>query len=299
MTSWILALMLALAGTAGAYPLVLPKQPATVREAHAAAFRARNPQHFREVEVNERGYVAHVVTDDPTLVPAGSTGHAVAWAWSDADVAKIRDFLRANSDLFGIDPAALDRLHGGEPSLLVVDAIGGATLGEVNFQRVAQANQPQLVDITVMFWIAATPQHSEQAIAKRVIGHTYRVTVGYGMPPMRDCAMTPRGAAGCQIRVQHTANREVKLGAADVRTVTWLAPDGDKIRLVTCVDAADLPPAPAAPSWQGLALSARTFAPRGTAPPLPLVVDAVTGERVTMRIRDCYDPVFSSIRDEQ
>jgi hypothetical protein len=115
---------------------------------------------------------------------------------------------------------------------------------------------------------------------------------------MRDGAMTSEGAAGCNLRVVHTSQRELKLGPTDVRTVTWLAPDGDKIRIVTCVDARTLSDAQAASSWQGLAPSARTLAPRGTAPQLPLLVDAVTGELVKLRIHDCYDPIFTSIRDE-
>jgi hypothetical protein len=298
MTSRILALLLALTGAASAYPMVLAKQSPQVRAAHEAEFRKRNPQRFSKVEINARGFVDHVVTDDPALVPATSSGHGVAWAWSDSDVVKIRDFLRANADLFGIDPAALDRLHGGEPSLLVVDAAGGATLGEINVQHFAQANHAPLLDITVMFWVAATPTHSEQEIAQRVIGSSYSATTGYAKPPMRDCAMTPKGAAGCKTRVEHTRQRELKLGPTDVRTVTWLVPDGDKIRLVTCVDAGTLSDPQAASSWQGLAPSTRTLAPRGTAPQLPLLVDAVTGELVKLRIHDCHDPVFTSIRDE-
>lgn len=111
--------------------------------------------------------------------------------------------------------------------------------------------------------------------------------------------MAAMGAAGCKMRVVHTRQRELTRGPTDVRAVTWLAPDGDKIRIVTCVDAGTVLDSQAASSWEGLAPSQRTLAPRGTAPQLPLLVDAVTGELVKLRARDCYDPIFSSIRDEQ
>lgn len=253
-------------------------------------------------------FVANVQTG---LLKAAKPGQAlqvgladVTTRWIDVVMTKSGttctvDILRANADLFGIDPAALDRLHGGEPSLLVVDTAGGATLGEINVQHFVQANHSPLLDITVLFWVAATPTHPEEEVAQRVIGRSYSATFGFAKPPMRDCAMTSRSAAGCKTRVEHTRQRELKLGPTDVRTVTWLAPDGDKIRVVTCVDAGPLSDPQVDSSWQGLAPSMLTLSPRGTAPRLPLLADAVTGELVELRIRDCYDPIFTSIRDEE
>ncbi len=289
-----LACLLALAGTAAAYPVVVPKQSAAVRADREREFRKRNPTAIKTVEAGARGFIKHVVIDDPALVPALTFGNS-GWVWADADVAKVRAFLRANADLFGFTPATADRLSwNGNPSLLLDDVIGGATLGEIHV-----AVTGKTLDITVMFWVDVTPKLTEDDIKKRVVGASYAETIGYAEPSRIDCSMTPAGPAGCKMAVKHRLNRVMTVADPEVRAVTWLFPDGDKIRLVACADADLIHDPPADPTWGDLAPSERTLSPRGKAPKLPLVVDLVTGQTIDVHVDTCYAPVFSQLRDAE
>lgn len=205
----------------------------------------------------------------------------------------MRVFLRANADLFGFDPSVADRVTAnGTPSLLVVDALGGATLGEINIHVV---NGTLVVD--VMFWIDAQPKLGEADVRKRVVGNSYSERIGYGEPPQRDCAMTPAGSAGCQMPIRHWLTRQLTLTDSQVRATTWLMPDGDNIRLVACVNAESVEAPPADPSWGPVAASQRLFSPIGNAPALPMVVDLVTGQTLSVKVANCYAPLFTQVRD--
>jgi len=86
-----------------------------------------------------------------------------------------------------------------------------------------------------------------------------------------------------------------------VRTRTWVLGEKDRVRLVVCADAGSLRDPEADPSWASplgpLVPAERTLAPRDKAPALPLVVDAVTGDPVTVAVKSCDDPVFVAVRD--
>ena len=282
----------AAAGTASAYPVVVARQSDAVRAEREREFRKRNPISIKTIEVGQHGFIKHVVLDEPTLVPA-LTFSSSGWQWPDASVAAVRDFLRANADLFGFDPATADRLSWtGNPGLVLDDVIGGAVLGEINVRVVGKT-----LDIAVMFWIDVHPKLTEADIAKRAIGATYAETIGYAAPPQLDCSMTEAGRAGCKMPIQHRRQRVVTLGATDVQAVTWLLPQGDTIRLVACVDADQLQDPPAEPSWGNIEPAERQLAPRGKAPMLPLVVDLVTGAAIAIRVPSCYGQTFVDVRD--
>lgn len=292
-------LLLAFLGSAAASPTLpakLPKVSAAAVAKREAEFRKRNTQAWSTVEVDQRGFIKHAVTDDPALVPNVSSANHIA-TWPAADDAKLRDFLRANADLFGIDAADVDRLPPGGSHLLLVDTIGGAILGEINIQYLAFPNRPPRLDITVMFRVHAKPKLTEDDVAKRVIGAKYADTVGYAEPPHRDCAMTPLGGAGCKMPILHTIHQDVTIAKPDVRVVTWLWNDNDTLRLVTCIDAADVGAPPADPAWgKDVGAAEHALVPQGHAPQLPLVVDAVTGDTIATHVKNCYDPAFGDAR---
>jgi hypothetical protein len=283
-----LAVLVALTAAASAYPLAAPVRSAAERHAREAEFRKRNAEHFTVVEAGERGFIRHVVTDDPKLATNG---------W---EAANLRAFLRRNADLFGFDPATADRLPGGGASLLLTDVLDGALLGEINVQGATIGHTPA-VDITVMFWVDAKPTLTAKDLAKRVTGGTYDETIGYAPPPQRDCAMTPMGAAGCKTKVEHTRKRQVTLPASAVRTRTWVLGERDRVRLVVCADAGSLQDPEADPSWRSpwgpLVATERALVPRDKSPALPMVLDAVTGDPVNVAVKSCDDPVFVAVRD--
>jgi hypothetical protein len=291
----LIALALGLERVAGAYPVVIPKVSEAKQREREAEFRRRNPQQFSAVEVNARGFIKRVVTDDPALMPKPTTS---ALGTPTTDDAPLRAFLRANADLFGFTPDTVDRLPFGGG--LLVEEYGGAIVGEI---QVSYSSSPKpTMSITVLFWVNASPKYDEATIAKRVIGRSYTQTLGYGRPARRDCAMQDGGKANCKSKTLATRSRTVKLGVDDVRATTWHLPQGNAIRLVTCVDARigeEPEPYPKwVEKWGDLGIASRRFTPQGGAPKLPLVVDAVTGRTVAINVSSCDDQIFVALRDE-
>jgi hypothetical protein len=265
----------AVAAAAPKLPAKLPLASDAVQQARAAEFRRRNPQAWERVLVDHHGFVSQVLTHDRSLTTATP--------------ATLEAFLRANADLFGIDPDDARHLRDG----FVWDAtvIGVATLGQISVQQM----RDELV-IDVMFHVEAKPILDEAALAGRIIGQHYTDTIGYAAPPQRDCAMTPRGAAGCDTPIEQTRTREVVIAKRDIRTATVLYADGDTLRLVGCVDASMLESPAPDPAWKNVGARYHRFAPSAGAPPLPYFVDLVTGDVLSIRAQGCYEPVFATAR---
>lgn len=255
--------LLALTATATAYPFAVPR-----RTGAAAEFRKRNPQHWLVVETDKRGLIMHVATDDPSLV--GKTGH-------DRIVA-IRALLHGSADLFGFTPETADRLP---ESGLLIDEAGSALLGEINVQ-----GGPKRIDITTMFWVDATPKVDPEDVAKRLVGQKYEETIGYAMPPMRDCAMSGLGKRGCVMPIVERRKRAVTFVRRNVEIFSALLREGDTIRLVACADVRSFED----PEIVGAGVAQRSFAPMSGGPKLPLVVDRVTGDVIDAHVKGCYDP---------
>ena len=264
-----LVILLASAANAVAYPFAVPK-----RTGAEAEFRRRNPQHWTKIETDKRGVVIHVATDDPTLV--GSKMSAV------------RTLLHANADLFGFPAAIAD---GVPDEGLLVDEQAGALMGEIQVQHAAN-----LLDITAMFWVDATPTIDVASVVQRIAGKHYRETIGYGAGPKLDCAMTPLGAKGCAVRIQHTRTREVAIDADAIQATSSLLRQGNSIRLVACAEILTFDDPPADPAWGAIGAAQRTFTPLGKAPALPLVVDRVTGQVLHTNVKTCADPALTDPR---
>ena len=156
-----LALVLALAGSAAAYPMIVPVRTSIERAAIAQAFRARNREHWITVEVDARGFVNHVITDDPNLVPS--------LAWTPGDVDRIRSFLRGNTDLTGIGPRVIADL---EPDGVLLFGRRGARLAEISLERNADPGQPPTLEIRSRFEIAGTPVVDRDALTAALVGTT-------------------------------------------------------------------------------------------------------------------------------
>jgi hypothetical protein len=265
----------AAAAAAPKLPAKLPLASEATQQARAAEFRRRNPQAWERVVVDHHGFVSQVLTHDRALTTATP--------------AKLEAFLRANADLFGIDPDDARHLRDG----FVWDAkvIGSTALGQIGVQQM----RDELV-IDVMFHVDAEPILDEAALAGRIVGQRYTDTIGYAAPPQRDCAMTPRGAAGCETPIEHTRTREIAIGKRDIRTATLLYADGDTLRLVGCVDASWLDSPRPDPAWKNVAALYHQFAPVAGAPPLPYFVDLVTGDVLSIHAAGCFEPVFADPR---
>jgi len=263
----LVALLLALTSTAGAYPFTVPK-----RTGAEAAFRKRNPQHWTVIETDKRGVLMHVATDDPSLVALNGDDRIVA----------IRALLHANADLFGFSPDTADRIPDGG---LLVDEEDSALLGEINVQAGSS-----MIDITTMFWVEATPKVDLDSVKKRVAGKRYTETIGYGTGPQIDCAMTGLGVKGCVTTVKHTRTRAVTFDASNVEIFSALLREGNTIRLVACADVRSFEDPEPAPAWGEVMAVQRKFSPLGGAPALPLVVDRVTGQVLHPNVKGCYDP---------
>lgn len=272
----LLFLVPGLALAAPKLPAKLPLADAARQKARIAEFRKRNPQVWTEIQVDHHGFIRELVTRDSKLAAATR--------------AQLEAFLRANADLLGIDPDDAKHLRDG----YVWDA---PQLGAVVFGQIAIDQPKGELIIRVMFHFDATPTLTEADLAKRLVGKRYTETIGYARPPMLDCAMTPRGAAGCINRVEQTRTREITLAARDLRTGTALWQDGVTFRLVGCVDASQAASPPPDPGWEGLVASTHAYAAIANAPPLPYFVDLVTGDVLRIPNADqCYSPVFSDPR---
>lgn len=257
-------------------PTKIPVANAARQQARAAEFKKRNPQVWDEVLVDHHGFIRQVVTHDAKLAAATP--------------AKLEALLRANADLFGIDPD--DARHVRDGSVWDAKQVGAVVFGQIAIDQ----PKGELV-IYVMFHVEPEPTLAEADLAKRIAGQRYTETIGYGRPAARDCAMTPAGLAGCTTPVEHTRTREVTLTARDLRTATAFYADGDTFRLIGCVDASMLASPAPDPAWKELVATTHAYAPLATAPPLPYFVDLVTGDVLAIpAAHECYSPVFSDPR---
>lgn len=251
MRALIVLLFLATSRLAAAYPLNLPTKPAAELAKVEETFRARNPQHWTAVDLDRRGFVRRAVTDDADLVAM--------------DVTVIRDLLRTNADLFGIDAADADRVgsNGSSNMLVYADEVGMAHLVEIAVTRTGDT-----LEIAVKFRTRITPKVTMDDVLARVLGKDYAVIVTEPPPSLIDCAMQPGGRANCKRRGPVRRPDRFTATVDNVRAETSLFARGSTIRLVHCIDVEPDP---------------RVTAPHpiGNAPALPLVVDAVTGAKVS------------------
>lgn len=245
----IALILLATSRLAAAYPVVMPKKPAAELAKVEEAFRARNPQHWTAVDLDPRGFVRRAVTDDADLVAM--------------DIKVLRELLRTNADLFGIDAADADHLgsNGSSNQFIYLDDLPTPPLVGITVARNGNS-----LEIVVAFRVHITQKLTLDDVSARVLGKEYVVAVTEPPRVRIDCAMQPGGKANCK-PIGGTKPVRFTATVDNVRTVTSLFARGNSIRLVHCID---VEPAP------------HVTAPRpiGRAPALPLVIDAVTGAKV-------------------
>jgi|HubBroStandDraft_6_1064221.scaffolds.fasta_scaffold05072_8 hypothetical protein len=257
-----LALVLALASSAAAYPMVAPVRTPVERAAIAQAFRARNREHWLTVDVDARGFVNHIITDDPNLVPSV--------AWTPADMERIRSFLRGNIDFTGIGQRVIADL---EPDGVLIFGARGARLAQISLERNAIFNgQPPTLEIRSTFEIAGTPSVERDAVTAALVGTTVGELAEYGT----DHTMFSR-------------RRAITLRAEDIKTRSVIHADGDRVRVLYCSEP-KLAAQPPDPGWGDIALVAQHFDPS-----VLRVVDAITGERLTPPAKTCDE--LANVRD--
>ncbi|MDB4995049.1 MAG: hypothetical protein JWM74_2481 [Myxococcaceae bacterium] len=132
----------------------------------------------------------------------------------------------------------------------------------------------------------ALPEHlasiPEEQFARALAGRTYRVRWGTFPPRCEDCAVDARSGS-FPMPAEGPFETDVRVVASDVsvRIVTGPANDRDAPspqRLIACVD---IKPSgvPQTANRDTIVLDVQ---PLGDDPPMPLVVDAVTGERLPL-----------------
>jgi hypothetical protein len=256
-----LAIVAALAASAAAYPMVAPVRTAIERAAIAQAFRARNRERWITVEVDARGFVNHLVTDDPNLVPSA--------AWTPSDLERIRSFLRGNIDFTGIGPRVIADL---EQDGVLLYGLHGARLAKISLDRTVRPAQTTTLEIRASFEIAGTPALTPEAAAAKLAGTSVGELAEYGKGhPM------------------FTRTRTIALRAEDIHTTSVVHADGDRIRLVYCSEPRVLA-LPPDPGWGDVALVGQHFDP-----PVLRVVDAITGEHLALVARSCDE--LANVRD--
>ncbi len=223
--------------------------------------RARNREHWITVEVDARGFVNHVITDDPNLVPS--------LAWTPGDMDRIRSFLRGNIDLTGIGPRVIADL---EPNGMMIFGRRGARLATISLERNTDPGQPPTLEIRSMFEIAGTPVIDRDAVTAALVGTTVGELAEYGT----DHTMFSR-------------RRTITLRADDIHTRSIVHADGDRVRVLFCSEP-KLAAQPPDPGWGDIALVAQHFEPS-----VLRVVDAITGERVTPPAKTCDE--LANVRD--
>jgi hypothetical protein len=239
------AVVLALAGSAAAYPMIVPTRTPVERAAIEQALRTRNREHWITVEVDTRGFVSHIVTDDPNLVPSA--------AWTPSDLARIRSFLRGNIDLTGIGPRVIDEL---QQDGVFLYGVRGAHLATISLDRNTDPGHPPELEIHASFEVMAAPTMSRDQLATRLVGTTVTEHAGYG----RD-------------RTMFTRTRSITVRAEDVHTTTAIHADGDRVHALFCAEVR-IDALPPDPGWGDVTLVAQWFEHGAIA------VDAVTGDRV-------------------
>ena len=256
-----LALVCALVATADAYPMIVPVRTDVERAAIAQAFRARNREHWITVEVDARGFVSHIVTDDPNLVPSPQ--------WTASDLTRIRSFLRGNVDFTGIGPRVIADL---EQDGVLIFGHHGARLAKISLDRVVDLGHPPMLEIRSSFEIVGTPALEPEAITKALVGTAVHELAEYG-----------KG------RTMFTRRRTLVLRAADIHTHSVVHAEGASVRVIYCseprIDA--LPPDA---GWGDVGLVGQHFEPA-----VLRLVDAMTGERLAIPARTCDE--LSNVRD--
>jgi hypothetical protein len=247
-----LAILVALTTSAAAYPMIAPLRSEAQRAAIVQAFRARNREHWLTVEVDKRGFVDHIVTDDPNLVPSPQ--------WTASELERIRSFLRGNVDFTGIGPRVIADL---EQDGVLIYGMHGARLAKISLDRDTLSGKPTL-EIRAAFEIVGTPVITPEQAAAKVAGASVRELASYG-----------------KARTMFTRTRSLVLRAADIRTTSIVHADGDRVRVVFCsephVDALA-----ADPSWGDVALLEQRFEPA-----ILRVTDAISGEVLATPARNC------------
>jgi hypothetical protein len=267
------ALVALLASTAAAYPVKVAHVSAADKAKRAELLRKRTGIDWTTLDIDDRGYVAHLRTNDASV-----------------DIAKVKDILAANADLFGIAQAQIDQLS--TSNRLVTHLVDNALTSEIN----VRFENHGVVAIDTFFTVDATPTVDAAAAAKRVVGQTYHATIGYAESPHLDCAMTPMGGKGCEMPIKQTVKKDVTLAAADLKSVAVLHDDGKSVRLLACVEVSHLPNSEPDPAWGKVGVHKISLVPTGKAPKMPLVVDEVTGDELDLAIDNCSAPAFANVR---
>ena len=229
-----------------------------------AAFRAKNPGHWTQIDADGRGVIRHVRTDDPTIV--------------DADVGTLRGVLQIMRESIGgvadeRDPVPFP----GGLAFMLFDDTNSTVIGLAVVHRL-----PKQLDIDVQL-ATLTVADAE----KRLVGRKLRQTIELGHVPQRDCNMGRR-PDDCRTVVTKTLHRMVTIEASEVGAAMGVHAEKAGARLVICVGAEHPAPEPSG--------NALTEPPIGVVSnrlvSVPLVLDAVTGSELAIHARDCNDPVI-------
>ena len=263
------ALVLAFTGVLGVAPARgAPAQAATT-------FRARNPQAWTTVTVGPQGFVDHVVTRDPALQirTLDTGGH---YQWDDAALGRVRAVLRANADLFGIDAADADHVVVANGNVAYYDNDTGFLLVAIKVDP-----EPGLDIAIVQPRIHLTLKLTADAVAARVIGHTYLARSTQLQPAQLDCKM---GGTRTRCAAKTTVEtRRITITADDVTVTQGMITFAGARRLVHCLDLGQTPRSqrvePEQPTLQ--------LRPSDGGPAMPLLIDAVTGKRLAVSDSTC------------
>ena len=275
MTRFACLLLVAAAAVAGAtpapvYPVVIPTQTAAQIAQREAAFRAKNPQHWTTLQFDAQGYLSSAYSDDPAL--------------SAAALPELREFARRNAEFFHMEPAMADQIATLPNGIIeIVDAPDNSVHGEIVFGH-GTPKQP-MFGVTALYFVGVTAKIPVEDVVKRVAGKPYTEVTTFSDPPHLDCGMMP-GGGNCASTVIATERRDISPAAKDVTVQTVLYRDGDQIRLVRCVDLQAIKPFPDAAAHHAHAWG-RTYVAKSGAAALPLVVDAVTGETLALKVDSC------------
>lgn len=208
-----------------------------------ALFRQHNPQHLTALDVDAKGHIRHVRTDDAEL------------AGDEEDV--LRGWLQLNADFFG------GRAEDNEPRR------GAGALAYYLFDDQDQITGAAvihrghgIVDIAILRAV-----RSADTEAHALIGTRHVQTLRIGRAPLLDCKM---GHSSCQPQVTATRTRSVVLTEDEVGAQLQLRTIGGAVRLVVCVSAEGAAPE-GVPDLLSISLSG-----------FPFALDAATGARLAV-----------------
>lgn len=263
------------AAAAPHYPAPFVTASRADRDRRVAELVRREPIAWLTIDTDARGFVTHVVTEDRTIVPA-STGKLEA-----TDLGRVRALLLRDADLFGIDPAALGTFQvTGSCAARIDHEVENVSLGRVVMACEPAASGVRL-SIEITPWLDLAPRLDSDQAARQVLGARYLETWDTRIVPPRDCHAGERCG---HARVQRS--RSVVELSWDELSVTSIAiVDRGRIRVVHCFDTTWTLPrgAPMSPSRSRLI----SVVPLRGAPVPPIVIDAVTGQRLPLHPRTC------------